>query len=74
MKTMNWIETNINGAEVDALIQDGVMVGYVMINNERSQPYWRLYRGDGQLFFQVYSRLEAMRVMDEIAPTLEFQL
>ena len=74
MKTMNWTVTEINGTEVDALINDGVLVGYVALNNERKQPFWRLYRGDGQLLFQVYSRLEAIRVMDEIAPTLEFQL
>ena len=61
---MNWTKTEIQGTEVDSLIRNGVMLGYVQYNNERS--LWRLYRGDGQLFFQVYSRDEAMRVMEEI--------
>lgn len=71
MKTMNWTETEIDGKPVDALVDRGVIVGYVMYNRERL--VWRLYRGDGELFFQVYSRAEAMRVMEEIAPSLEFQ-
>ena len=74
MKTMNWTVAEIQGAEVDALISDGVLVGYVALDTERAQPYWRLYRGDGELLFRVWSRLEAIRMMDEIAPTLEFQL
>jgi hypothetical protein len=71
MKTMNWTVTEIDGKPVDALVNQGVIVGYVMYNRERL--VWRLYRGDGELFFQVYSRDEAMRVMEKIAPSLEFQ-
>ena len=71
MKTMNWTVTEIDGKQVDALVDRGVIVGYVVYNRERL--LWRLYRGDGELFFQVYSRDEAMRVMEEIAPSLEFQ-
>ena len=71
MKTMKWIVTEVGGKPVDALVDQSVIVGYVQYNNERS--LWRLYRGDGQLFFQVYSRDEGMRVMGEIAPSLEFQ-
>lgn len=74
MKTMNWIKTDIQGNEVDALVSDGVLVGYVALDTERAHPYWKLYRGDGELLFRVWSRLEAIRMMDEIAPTLEFQL
>ena len=69
---MNWTKTEIQGTEVDSLIRNGVMLGYVQYNNERS--LWRLYRGDGELFFQVYSRHEAMRILEEIGPSLEFQL
>ena len=68
---MNWTKTEIQGNMVDSLVNQGVLLGYVMFHSERS--LWRLYRGDGELFFQVYSRDEGMRVMEEIAPSLEFQ-
>ena len=69
---MNWIQTEIQGTEVDALVKDGVVMGYVAGTSWPTHG-WLLYRGDHQLFFRVWSRAEAMRVMEEIVPTLEFQ-
>ena len=66
MKTMNWTVTEIDGTEVDSLVCDGVLMGYVKLNQNPKQPYWRLYRGDGQLFFQVYTRDEGMRVLEKV--------
>lgn len=61
---MNWTKTEIQGNMVDSLVNQGVLLGYVIFHSERS--LWRLYRGDHQSFFQVYTKAEAMRVMEEI--------
>ncbi len=63
---MNWTKVEIQGTEVDGLINQGVLLGYVKLNQDPKQPFWRLYRGDGQLFFQVYTRDEGMRVMEKV--------
>ena len=56
------------------MVKDGVLLGYVAVDLSRPEPGWLLYRGDHQLFFRVWSRLEAIRVLEEIAPSLEGQL
>ena len=63
---MKWSKIEIQNNQVDALTSNGVLLGYVALNNNPKQPYWRLYRGDHQLFFQVYTRDEAMRVLEEV--------
>jgi hypothetical protein len=63
---MNWTKIEIQGNVVDGLINQGVLLGYVTLHN---QSMWRLYRGDHQLFFQVYSKSEAMRVLEEVMKT-----
>ena len=70
---MKWTKIESRGTVVDALVKDGVVMGYVAVDLSRPEPGWLLYRGDHQLFFRVWSRNEAMRVMEEIAPSLEFQ-
>jgi len=70
---MKWTKIESRGTMVDALVKDGVVMGYVTVDLSRPEPGWLLYRGDHQLFFRVWSRNEAMRVMEEIAPSLEFQ-
>ena len=62
MKTMNWTVTEIDGKPVDALVDRGVIVGYVMYNRERL--VWRLYRGDGELFFHEDASLGTCRPFD----------
>jgi hypothetical protein len=62
---MNWTKTEIQGVKVDALYNQGVLAGYLVFNSGRST--WMLHRGDHQMFFQVYTRDEGMRVLEEIA-------
>jgi hypothetical protein len=53
---------------VDALVDRNVLMGYVVEDTSRpNSTRWQLYRGDHQLFFQVYTRDEAVRVLEEIA-------
>jgi hypothetical protein len=62
---MNWTKVEIQGNVVDGLFNQGKLMGYVKLNQDPKQPFWRLYGGDNRLFFQVYTRDEAMRVMEE---------
>lgn len=72
---MKWTKIESRGTTVDALVKDGVVLGYVAVDLTREPGTWRwlLYRGDHQLFFRVWSRQEAMRLMEEIVPTVEYQ-
>ena len=72
--SIQWKQIESRGTTVDAMVKDGVMLGYVAVDLTRPEPGWLLYRGDHQLFFRVWSRLEAIRVLEEIAPSLEGQL
>jgi hypothetical protein len=71
--SIQWKQIESRGTTVDALFKDGVLMGYVAVDLSRPEPGWLLYRGDHQLFFRVWSRGEAMTVLEEIVPTLEFQ-
>ena len=72
--SIQWKQVESRGTTVDAMVKDGVLLGYVAVDLSRPEPGWLLYRGDHQLFFRVWSRLEAIRVLEEIAPSLEGQL
>ena len=72
--SIQWKQIESRGTTVDAMVKDGVLLGYVAVDLSRPEPGWLLYRGDHQLFFRVWSRLEAIRVLEEIAPSLEGQL
>jgi hypothetical protein len=63
---MNWNKVTIQGTVVDGLFHQGKLLGYVKLNQDPKQPYWRLYLGDNRLFFQVYDRGESMRVLEEV--------
>ena len=65
---MRWTKTEIRGTMATALVDHDVLMGYVVEDTSRpNSPRWLLYRGDHELFFQVFTLGEAMRVMEEIS-------
>jgi len=65
---MRWTKIESRGTMVDALVDRDVLMGYVVEDTSRpNSTRWLLYRGDHQLFFQVYTRDEAVRVLEEIS-------
>jgi hypothetical protein len=65
---MRWTKIESRGTMVDALVDRDVLMGYVVEDTSRpNSTRWLLYRGDHQLFFQVYARDEAVRVLEEIS-------
>ena len=65
---MRWTKTEIRGTMVTALVDHDVLMGYVVEDTSRpNSTRWLLYRGDHELFFQVFTLGEAMRVLEEIS-------
>jgi hypothetical protein len=65
---MRWTKTEIRGTMATALVDRDVLMGYVVEDTSRpNSTRWLLYRGDHELFFQVFTLGEAMRVLEEIS-------